>query len=171
MDKKTLGIVSILVVLAIGGLYFYTRNDQPRLQTEMPQIDRVEEVDLVDLVDENEVRPPEEIVDTFLVNFIASAPPSTEGASEQAAALLSEGAKLEMSEEPTSGDLARFVGVQDVPDNGYEISEAVYMDNPATGAEEGLAEIEVVLDYSGIKAVKLFQLTKTEIGWLIDAVN
>lgn len=121
---------------------------------------------------EAETIDAEETVRTFLDNFMLSAPPEGDKqALKEAVSLLSEGGKRNMKEEPTAGVLARFVGVQDLPDEGYEIAEVEYKDNPATGEEEGLAEVFVTLNYSGAKTEKVFQLSKVGDSWLIDAVN
>lgn len=112
----------------------------------------------------------ENTITSFMDNFIASAPPAVdENSLRNALSLLSEGAKAEVREVPISGDLARIIGVQDIPD-GYVVGEIVYKDNLATGEESALAEAEVVLKFSGGDAGRLFLLSKIDNNWQIDGV-
>lgn len=112
------------------------------------------------------------VVESFMDSFINSAPPEPNQSSlKLAVSLLSEGAKAEMNEPPTSGDLARLIGVQDFPDQGYEIGEIVYQGNAASGIKDGLAETKVTLKYSGGNILRIFQLSKVEDLWQIDGVK
>jgi hypothetical protein len=114
----------------------------------------------------------EDTVRTFMNNFLQAAPPEAdERALDEAVLLLSEGAKMGMETEPTSGDLAIFVKIQNPPDQGYEIGEVIYKDNPATGEEKALAEVTVTLEYLEADLEKVFQLSKFEESWKIDAVE
>ena len=169
MNKKIVITVSVLVIFAVAGVILLTRNGAQ----ETTLVETSNEINEEVVIEETEnLLGPENTVDSFLSNFILSTPPSAdEEAVENATMLLSERAKMGMEDKPTSGDLARFVGVQDIPDNGYEIGEIIYKDNTASGMENGLAEIEVTLKYSGGDVVKTFLLSEVEDFWQIDGVE
>lgn len=115
---------------------------------------------------------PEETVEAFLINFIASAPPESDAkALSKALSLLSDNVRKKLPPNPASGDLARFVGVQDVPDRKYVISKVIYKKNLVSDNEKTLAQVHVILKYSGADSEKLFQLSKTTDAWRIDGIN
>lgn len=169
MEKKTLLIIVgifAVIIIAVFGLRLY---DDSQIAITGP-VDQ-EMAETADVLESQVDRStPEDVVTAFMDNFIASAPPATDEESLQIAlSLLSEGAKAEIRGNPMSGDLARIVGVQDTPTE-YKIGEVVYKDNPATGEENALAEVEVVLEYSGGGSPRLFLLSKTDNYWQIDGV-
>lgn len=115
---------------------------------------------------------PEETVTIFMDNFLKTAPMIDEpGAKEKALALFTEGGRdlmLQANDEP---HLGLWLGVQDFPDEGYEIGATTFKDNPATGEAGSLAEVEVSLKYSGGDTIRIFLLAKIGNNWLIDGVN
>jgi hypothetical protein len=169
MNRNLMITISVLLFASIIGVFLFTRNTTQNTTLVETDSEIGEEITLEEV---DKSSDPESAVDTFLTNFILSGPPSAnEEAVENAASLLSEGAKMGMEDEPTSGDLARFVGVQDLPDNGYEIGNVVYKDNVAADVEDGLAEVEVTFKYSGGDVVKTFLLSMVEESWQIDGVK
>ena len=169
MEKKTLLIIVgifAVIIIAVFGLRLY---DDSQIAITGP-VDQ-EMAETADVLESQVDRStPEDVVTAFMDNFIASAPPATDEESLQIAlSLLSEGAKAEIRGNPMSGDLARIVGVQDTPTE-YKIGEVVYKDNLATGEENALAEVEVVLEYSGGGSPRLFLLSKMDDYWQIDGV-
>ena len=169
MKKNSPAIILVVVILTIVGFFFISQNS-------------TEESSLTDTVTEESadnnveitqtVSDPEEVVDVFLTNFILSAPPTAdEEALQKAVSFLSEGAKMEIGEEETSGSLALFIGVQDIPDEGYEIRDITYSDNTASGVENSLTEVNVTLKYSGGNTEKTFTLSNVEDSWMIDKIE
>ena len=173
--KNSILIIAVLVVLFSAGVIFMNS------QKESPQELETQRDD-TPLVEENIQEPAEatqltrkdamSVVGDFIDNFIAAAPPeSNEEALSKAVSLLSEGARTDMQEEPTSGDLAMLMGVQDIPDEGYVVGEVEYLENPATGIVDGIAEVEVTLNYSGGPASRVFVLSKVDNYWQIDTIK
>jgi hypothetical protein len=169
MNKNTTIVISLLVFLAIGGLFLYRTNVRQGDLTDPLQTVEIEHPDTSEVT---QYQNPEEALDVFLKSFIASAPPATDlDALPTALSLVSDRVRLEMPTEPNSGDLARFVGLQDVPDNGYEIGEVVAFDNAEIGVEDEMAEVEVIFNFSGGDAPRFFQLVRVNNSWKVDAVN
>lgn len=162
MNENTLMIILFLVIFAASGVIYFTRNNQSQIL--VPETERQEITIEKDVGTEN----PENVVELFLINFFKTAPPeSDQQALDIAVSLLSEEAKMQVGDEPTSGDLARLVGVQDIPDQGYQISDISFTDN----IDEGYADVEVTLKYSGGDAIRNFELSKIDGSWLIDNIN
>lgn len=166
MNKNIVILASVAIIVVITSVLFINRGDEqvsPGTESNLP----ADEATM-----QEEQTAPEDVVESFMDYFLASAPPEVdEDAVDNAVALMSEGAKMQLGEDFSSSSLAAFMGVQDIPDEGYEIGEVNYVDNEATGEENALAEVEVILDYSGEDAVKTFVLSKTDSGWLIDSVR
>ena len=167
MKKNNLLFVGVLVLILVGGLVVvFTSNDR----VEKAPIDQPNEEEMVEEISPED-RQVAMTVRSFLDNFVRSAPPEPNPNSlSVAVSLLSEGAKKGMSAEPTSGDLAKLIGVQDVP-RGYEVDKINYKKNAASGVENGLAEVDVVLEYSGGDTERLFLLSKVEDSWQIDGIQ
>jgi hypothetical protein len=169
MNKNLMITISVLIFAAIVGVFLFTRSGPQ--ETTLVETGKETGGDTA-IEDIHNFQNPEEVVEAFLNIFILTAPPSVdEWLFEKALSLLSGGAKTGMEDEPTSGDLAMLVGVQDIPDNGYEIGNVVYKDNVAADIEDGLAEVSVTLKYSGGDAEKVFLLSKVEDSWQIDGVE
>jgi hypothetical protein len=165
MNKTVMKIVTIIILAGVG-LFLLNKNTTQNVQNN--ETDNTQTT--VTPVNQVVIQSPEETIDTFLANFISSAPPnSDQQAIKEAVSALSEGAKIDTTE-PTSGDLARFIGVQDVPDS-YEVGEATLGDNNASNVVDGLAEVKVTLKYSGGDTERVFLLSKVENNWQIDGVK
>lgn len=170
MNKRTLTILMVIGLAVLAGAFLFNNynNSGPQLSgsegTQTPE--------LTDNTDTSEVRQrdrvvaeiPQEIVANFIESFIRSAPPTSNAqALADASSLLSDDVKMGMPTELTSGDLARFVGVQDIPDNGFEMGDVTYSDNTA--------EVQTTFKYSGGDTVKVFQLSIIDGLWKIDGVR
>lgn len=167
MNKKYIVIVGLVLVFLLGAVLMnLSRNKAEDLSGVQPTEDQsVYE-------DEIYVLGAEETVEFFLYNFFMTAPPDPDpGALTGAVSLVSEGARVAMGGSPTSSDLAAFVGVQDIPDEGFEIGDVVYPENAATGVEDEAATVEVTLMYSGGDTVRVFSLSKIRGHWLIDEIS
>lgn len=160
VNENTLLILLFLVIFTAGGAIYFT--NQPEIL--IPETERQE----IAIEEDVGVENPEEVVELFLSNFFETAPPeSDQQALDSAVSLFSEEAKMEIGDEPTAGDLAMFVGIQDISDQGYEISGIEYTDD----VNQGTAEVEVTMNYSGGDTIKVFSLSKFDGNWLIDTVN
>ena len=175
MKNKKIILATFLALVFVAGFYLLntpkpstistdTTTERTNGDTQEPQL--VIDKESLDRSD------PASVVGDFLDSFASAGPPvSSQEALEKAAYLLSEGARAGVGEAPTSGDLAMLLGVQDIPDEGYEIGEVVYKDNEASGIKDGLAEINVVLKYSGGDTERLFLLSKIDDFWQIDGIR
>ena len=108
---------------------------------------------------------PEEVVAAFLGHVFASAPPDgPERPAVVAASLLTDEAREAIDESAVlSGQLALLLGIQDVPDQGYQVGDAAVDGDDAT--------VEATLSYSGGPATRTFALVQTDDGWHIDAIS
>ncbi|MDD3531799.1 MAG: hypothetical protein PHR64_00035 [Candidatus Shapirobacteria bacterium] len=127
----------------------------------------------VEPVGEETAIGPENTVEQFLSNFIASAPPeSDELAYGAAVSLLSQGARTSaMTDEEGKIVLPLLVGVQDLPDMGYEVLAVEYQEDLLNDEEEVLAQVTVELRYSGGDVERVFMLSKVNGDWLIDDIT
>jgi hypothetical protein len=123
-------------------------------------------------VDQEPLEDPQATVASFMEYFLLSAPPDPDQeAVDQAINLFSEGGKSRLPNEDGQYSIARILGVQDIPDLGYEINDPVYQLNPATQDPKGMATINVTLNYSGGDTQRIFNLSQTPQGWKIDIIS
>lgn len=146
MNRKLLILLAILIVLVVGALFYYLNPGQ-------------------EVIVEDEKGLPSEVVSAFIESFIQSAPPAIPGADEEAFDLLAEGTQAMFSDDVSlAGQLAMFVGVQDIPDLGYEISSEEVM-------EEKKVQVETIWRYTGMEVERYFILVEEEGGWKILEVR
>jgi hypothetical protein len=160
MNKSVIGfsIFSLVVVAGAGFAYnFYSNrsvitSDQPQpAERQESKLPSAEEAELVGF--------------TFIQDFIASAPPSADAQAQQRAYdVLSLGVKQLVSIETISRDLAEFIGVQDVPDQGASV-EDLQMGENAT------ATLIVGLNYSGGRVLKAIDMVVEDGVWKVDAIR
>ncbi len=101
----------------------------------------------------------------FWENFLMLAPPAEDAeAGERLLDLLSDRAREEVTRETLSRDMALFVGVQDVPDQGVEFEEV-------NMKADGSAVLPVNLNYSGGVTKRYIQLVKEDGEWKVDGVQ
>ncbi len=102
---------------------------------------------------------------SFFDDFIAIAPPAEDPDAEgRILEMLSERALDEIDVEMLSRDLALFVGVQDVPDQGVEFEKITIED-------DGSASMVVILNYSGGSAERHVLLVKEDNDWKVDSIT
>jgi hypothetical protein len=100
----------------------------------------------------------------FILDFIEVGPPSMDQiAADRAYQALSSNAQASVNQETLSRDLAMFVGVQDMPDQGVSVENLVLN-------EDGNAILTVGLNYSGGRALRDITLIKENDEWKVDAV-
>jgi len=119
-------------------------------QEEMPVVNEATSADQI--VVENE--EAEKVGFQFVLDFIEVGPPSMDqAAADRAYLALSSRAQADMNQETLSRDLAMFVGVQDMPNEGVSIENLIL-------AEDGSAILTVGLNYSGSRALREITLIK-----------
>lgn len=108
---------------------------------------------------------PDAVVRAFIAHFIASAPPApTPRPSTRAAELLTVSTRDALPTDlPLSSALAGLVGVQDVPDQGFEVGSPVIQADQAT--------VAVVLHYSGGDTARTVSLVLQDEGWRIARIS
>ena len=110
-----------------------------------------------------DIRSPEDTVETFLSLILASTPPEPiAGAAQEAAALMTQDAAASLDAAAPSGSLARFVGIQDFPDQGFEVV--------ALTIEGDRAVVKAVLHFSGGDTTRVFTLVREGTDWRVDSV-
>ena len=150
MQKKHIWLTIVIILVLVGVSIFFE---------ERPQLDPQEEADrqTKELV--------KEIAQDFLNNFIAFASPSEDpDASKKLLKVLSEDALLEIDEENLSRDFALFVGVQDVPDMGFEMGDvSLEIGNRAI--------VKTKLKYSGGSTLRNIHLLLEDEMWKVDSIT
>lgn len=108
---------------------------------------------------------PEQVVHAFVAHFIASGPPApTPHPAIRASELLTEAVREALPDDvPLASALAVLVGVQDVPDMGFDVATATVVGGQAT--------VVVTLHYSGGDATRTFTLALEDGAWRIEAVG
>ncbi|MGM0482895.1 MAG: hypothetical protein ACQEP6_03500 [Patescibacteria group bacterium] len=143
MNNKSILLVLALVV-ALGALIFVFGGDTAEAPTER--------------------KDHKEIGTIFLDNFLAIAPPAEgDEAKENLKSVLSNSALAEIDDENFSRDVALFVGVQDIPDNGYEVLDDV--------ENESDAYMNVRFNYSGESVLRRIEMVEEEGKWKVDSVS
>lgn len=102
---------------------------------------------------------------TFINDFVALAPPSSDpGAAERAYAALSSAAQQQVAPQTISRDMAMFVGVQDVPDMGVSVENLIM-------EEDGSATLVVGLNFSGGPTWRRVSLVPEGGVWKVDSIT
>lgn len=174
--KSTLVVVVVLALVAVGFVGILVFGGQ--FYGETPVVEKAEPVEEALVESDLEASPaidrstPEKTVTAFVEQFITGAPPEIDQtANQQAFELLAEAAKSDLSQPVQSGELARLIGLQDIPDQGFSVNQTVYTPNPATGEDEGLAEVSVTFKFSGGDSERVFLVSKIGDQWQIDGVQ
>lgn len=169
MKRQSLIVGMLLVVLIGGGVwYLYGRSDGPVVVTE----DGVTENDLgrsadieVDEVGKLDHEMAEFRAYTFMQDFVEIGPPEPNPeAEERVYAALSERAKTEVLRERLGRDMADFVGVQDVPDQGVSVEDLRVVDDENVVVVLGL-------NFSGGRVLREAHLIVEEDEWRVDKVT
>lgn len=100
----------------------------------------------------------------FIQAVVASAPPADPSMKTEAFELLSEAAKEQVGGSAVAANLASFVGIQDVPDQGVSVEDLA--------VNEDQAELTVGLNYSGSgRVLKVIHLIVEGGTWRVDRVS
>ena len=147
MSKR---ILLLLLLIGIAGLVWWglERSGQ---QAEEPAVEQPTHADA------------EAVGLGFMQDVVLAAPPADEVALDRIYAVLSDRAKSEVARETLSNDIARFVGIQDVPDEGISVEDLeVISDTQAT--------LVLRLNYSGGQVLRDVALVVEDGVWKVNAV-
>jgi hypothetical protein len=101
----------------------------------------------------------------FILDFIAAAPPNTnQEAQQNAYQALSTNAQTRVSSQAISRDLAAFMGVQDVPDQGASVEDLQII-------SENQATLIVGLNFSGGRVLRAVDLIVEDSQWKVDSIR
>ncbi len=151
MKNGTLFLAGALVVL-VGLLAWLLMNadrttDEP-VSVETPTAEEAEEVGF-----------------SFMNDVILLAPPATnEEVADRVYSMLSARARESVDREMISRDMAFFVGIQDVPDEGVSIQD-LQMN------EDGTATLILGLNYSGGPVLRAVTMVAEDGEWKVDSVT
>jgi hypothetical protein len=107
----------------------------------------------------------EEVGYAFMIDVVAVAPPSEDAeAAERLYDALSQGARTQVSEDSVARDIARFVGVQDVPDQGVSVEDLQIV-------SEEEAVLIVRLNYSSGSVLRNIHLIVENGVWKVDRIS
>lgn len=158
--NNNLAIALGIGVLLLGGLIYFSSRDRkaevvdgtPQPSMDQPEYERPtdEEAELVAF--------------GFIQDFIASAPPDPDAeAANRAYEALSERARLAISQDTISRDLAGFIGVQDVPDQGASVEDLQVSGDIGT--------LIVGLNFSGGRTLRAVNVVVENGVWKVDSVK
>jgi hypothetical protein len=146
--SRTILVIVIIVVLVLGFMWF-TRLGNSELDPVVVPSDDVAEL----------------VAFQFVQDFVAIAPPNiNQQAEERAYQALSNSASENISRENLSRDLAGFMGVQDVPDQGVSVED---LQRPTADR----AVLIVGLDYSGSRVLRGINMIVEDGEWKVDSVE
>ncbi len=157
-NKLVVGLLAagliVLAILAYGSIY---QQQSATNQTGSQQLQLT--------AAETEKTKVQQVVLQFSQNMKKVAPPNVdEQAVNEAKGLLTTKKQAELEKAPSlSAGLARFAGVQDVPDEEIRVSEVEIQEN--------FAEAKVQWNYSGQMVIKTFTLFKQVGEWKIDQIR
>jgi hypothetical protein len=101
----------------------------------------------------------------FILDFIAAAPPNAnQEAQQNAYQALSANAQARVSTEAISRDLAAFMGLQDVPDQGASVEDLQII-------SENQATVIVGLNFSGGRVLRAVDLIVEDSQWKVDSIR
>lgn len=142
----------ILAVIVIGSMVWYFSADNSSSDPSTPGTPSHEEAELTGF--------------GFMNDFVKVAPPSEDkDAANRVYEALSENVKSKISKETLSRDLALFVGVQDVPDQGVSVENLIIN-------EDGKATLVLGLNYSGSgRVLRNVNLIIEDGKWKVNSVS
>ncbi len=167
MKRQSL-VVGVLLLVLIGGGAWYMFGRGSNIEGEDLAGVGVQEQTMeteIDEVNSLDHQMAEFRAYTFIQDFVEIAPPeSNPEAEERVYAALSERAKTEVSRERLSRDMAVFVGVQDVPDQGVSVEDLQVVDDENVVVVLGL-------NFSGGRVLREVHLVVEEDDWRVDKVT
>ena len=156
--------ILILVILFIGALTYYwlsTKNTSNEIKEDTRSETTISTEPINNLTQEN----AELVAYGFIQDFIAVAPPEPDQpAIERIMKVLSKNASAQIHKETISSDLARFIGVQDVPDQGASVEDL----QSVSPTESYLV---VGFNYSGGRVLRNVHVIAEEGQWKVDSVD
>ncbi len=163
MNKNILIIAFVVILAGVGGYLLFGSADSG-MDGVVEEKLTAEQEEAAAIADED--TELKSIVSSYMGNFEMSAPPESDAESaEKAYALLTERAQnLKEEGTSTSAFLAQFSGVQDLPDEGYEITSI-------TTGPGNTKEVNTTWNYSGGDVAKTFYLESVDDIWLIDSIQ
>ena len=169
MRRQSLMVGALLVVLIGGGVwYLYGRGDGLMVVTEEGVIESGLDGSVgteVDQVGNLDHEMAEFRAYSFMQDFVEVGPPEPNPEAEaRVYAALSKRAKTEVSRERLSRDIAAFVGVQDVPDQGVSVEDLQVVDDENVVVVLGL-------NFSGGRVLREVHLVVEENEWRVDDIT
>lgn len=175
MQRRGISTLATLIIVALvilaGSYWYFTR--QKAGQEILPSKTFQEILEKNGETPSPEAKQPvpglvsiRQTVENFMENFLKTAPPNPDqDAAQKAANLLSQKSRESLGDPGISltGALARFAGVQDLPNQGYSIDKI--------NEEKGRASVETTWKYSGRLVKKTFQLAFENGSWKIDSIR
>ncbi|MFP4022720.1 MAG: hypothetical protein ACLFNR_01020 [Candidatus Paceibacterota bacterium] len=151
MSKKIFWLL-IIIIISVAAYFLF--------------IEKNKEEPTSDLNESLLAKAAEETGVSFMENFIAIAPSSDDSAARsEILKTLSKDALNEIDEDDLSKDLALFVGVQDVPDEGVEVQEVKITE------ADSKAVVIIKMNYSGSSEEREINLVAEEGQWKVDSVS
>ncbi|OJI09159.1 hypothetical protein BK006_01895 [bacterium CG10_49_38] len=169
MNKNTIIWLVAVAILIVGGFLFFNRSRQIPVETVTLAED---ETSLLNNVEPIQTDRPNDSVIEFMNQLYYAVPPKSDPiALGSMTSFLSAAAKQTALDQAGNFHPGLFLGIQDVPDLGFEIVGVRYRDNLATAQAGGVAEVTVKMKYSsGVDLEKTFVLSKVGDYWLIDGL-
>lgn len=159
MEKSKYIIYAIVVIVVLGLVWFFV-SDEGLQTTPLPE----------DTNGNGEVVVPDyeqaEFVGfNFILDFIKIAPPESDPeAIERVYEALSAEAREEIDKENLVRDMAYFVLVQDVPDQGASVEDLQIV-------SDTVAVLVVGLNYTGSRTMREVELIVEDGEWKVNAIN
>jgi hypothetical protein len=157
MNKIKVAII-LLIIAVVAGVSYYFYTYRPYFYTGPDSVPEEEKF-------ARESENVEFVGYVFVQNFMKSAPPQPDSqATQDAYDALSVNAKTKVSSDSISRDLASFMGVQDIPNQGFSIEDLQF---------EGLEKAKYIvgLNYSGGRVLRSINLIQEDGIWKVDSVN
>lgn len=159
MNITKIGIVLVIVALIAGASYYYYKY-KPSVSFYTGPVSEREEVKF-----NRESENVEFAGYAFIQNYINSASPQSDPqAAQNAFSSLSQAAKTKVSPDSISLDLAAFINIQGVPDQGFSVEDLQF---------EGLDKAKYIigLNYSSGRLLRAINLIKENEQWKVDSVD
>ena len=162
MNRKIVIVIGILLVTTLLIIFFiFSTRESDKTNSSPTQGEDITPTTDSQIPSDEEA---EQVAFTFIQNFIKSAPPEPDATAEQEAYnALSQDAKNDVSEENISRDLAAFIGVQGVPDQGASVEDLQLEGDKAT--------LFVGLNYSGGRVIGAINMIVENGEWKINSID
>lgn len=162
MDRRVVIAIGIGAILLMGVLWlvFTPKDEQVQRPIPLPNEQDTPEPTIQELSDQE----AEQVGFTFMQNFLKSGPPEPDPKAQQEAYdALSQIAKQRVAQDTLTRDLALFVGVQDIPDQGVSVEDLQREGDTAT--------LIVGLNFSGGQSLRAVELIVEEGEWKVNNIE